>query len=147
MPSKQFMRWGFLFSIAILQGRGFANALSVLAANYLAIDLQSQASSRVSISDRFKTLDLSIAQGWVGIGVMDLKSGESWYRNGDQRFPMQSVFKLPVGVVVLKLVDAGKLSLDRPVTVSRQDFAPGQNTFLKEIEGNSGQFTVQNLLE
>ncbi len=60
---------------------------------------------------------------------------------------MQSVFKLPVGIVVLKLVDAGKLSLDRPVTVSRQDFAPGQNTFLKEIEGNSGQFTVQNLLD
>ncbi len=139
MPSKQFIRWGFLFSIAI--------ALSVLVANYPLIDLQSQASSRVSMSERFKTLDLSAAQGRVGIGAIDLQSGESWFRNGDRRFPMQSVFKLPVGVVVLKLVDEGKLSLDRPVTVSRQDFAPGQNSFLKDIKGNSAQFTVQNLLE
>lgn len=138
MRSKQFICWCFLFGIAI--------ALSVLSAPYLLPNIQSQASSPHVLSDRLKTLDLSAAQGQVGIGVMDLKRGESWFRNSDQRFPMQSVFKLPVGIVVLKLVDEGKLSLNQSVTVSRQDFAPGRNPFLKDIQGNSQQLTVQDLL-
>jgi beta-lactamase class A len=60
---------------------------------------------------------------------------------------MQSVYKLPVGIVVLKQVDAGKLSLDRPVTVSRQDFAPLWSPIRQEVTGNSKQYTVRELLE
>jgi beta-lactamase class A len=93
------------------------------------------------------TVDISAAQGNVGIGVLDLNTGESWFHNGTQQFPMQSVFKLPVGIVVLKLVDEGKVSLGQLVTISRQEFAPGWSPILKEIPGNSGQFTVRDLLE
>jgi len=92
-------------------------------------------------------LNTSAAQGNVGIGILDLKTGESWFRNGLQRFPMQSVFKLPLGIVILKLVDEGKLSLGQSVTISRQEFAPGYSPMLKEIKGNSAQFTVRDLLE
>jgi beta-lactamase class A len=99
------------------------------------------------LQQRLSTLDISAARGSVGIGVLDLNTGESWFRNGKQRFPMQSVFKLPVGIVVLKLVDDGKLSLEQLVTISRPEFAPGYSPILKEIRGNSGQFTVRNLLE
>jgi beta-lactamase class A len=104
-------------------------------------------SPMASLRDRLNTLDISAAQGNVGIGVLDLNTGESWFQNRSQRFPMQSVFKLPVGIVVLKLVDEGKLSLDQLVTISRQEFAPGWSPILKEIRGNSGQFTVRDLLE
>lgn len=78
---------------------------------------------------------------------MDLDRRESWFHNGDQRFPMQSVVKLPLGIVVLKRVDAGQLSLDQQVTISRAEFAPGRNAFVQKIQGNSGQFTVRELLE
>jgi beta-lactamase class A len=80
MRSKQFIRWCFLFGIAI--------ALSVLSAPYVLPNIQSQASSFRVLSARLKTLDLSAAQGQVGIGVMDLKRGESWFRNSEQRFPI-----------------------------------------------------------
>jgi beta-lactamase class A len=60
---------------------------------------------------------------------------------------MQSVFKLPVGIVVLKLVDEGKLSLNQTVTITREQFAPGWNPSLKEIKGDRAQFTVQYLLQ
>jgi len=96
---------------------------------------------------RLNTVDISAAQGNVGIGVLDLNTGESWFHNGNQLFPMQSVFKLPVGIVVLKLVDEGRISLDQLVTISRQEFTPGWSPILKEIRGNSGQFTVRDLLE
>lgn len=99
------------------------------------------------LQEELNKLDVSAAQGDVGIGVLNLDTGERWFRNGKQQFPMQSVFKLPVGIVVLKLIDEGKLSLNQVVTISRQDFAPGWNPILKEIKGESGQFTVQYLLQ
>ncbi|HAJ63896.1 MAG TPA: serine hydrolase [Cyanobacteria bacterium UBA8543] len=81
------------------------------------------------------------------MGVLDLDTGERWFRNGKQRFPMQSVFKLPVGIVVLKLVDEGKLSLNQSVTITREQFVPLWSPILKEIKGDRGQFTVQYLLQ
>ena len=99
------------------------------------------------LQERLNNLDVSSAQGNVGIGVLDLDTGESWFRNGKQRFPMQSVFKLPVGIVVLKLVDEGKLSLNQTVTITREQLAPGWNPILKDITGDRAQFTVQYLLE
>nr|AIA13229.1 ClassA_beta_lactamase [uncultured bacterium] len=99
------------------------------------------------LQERLNNLDLSSAQGDVGIGVLDLDTGERWFRNGKQRFPMQSVFKLPVGIVVLKLVDEGKLSLNQTVTITREQFVPAWSPILKEIKGDRGQFTVQYLLQ
>lgn len=105
------------------------------------------AQPNTTLMQRLNKLDISAAQGRVGIGVLDLNTGEQWFHNGKQRFPMQSVFKLPVGIVVLKLVDEGKLSLDQNVTISRQEFAPGWSPILQEIKGDRGQFTVQYLLK
>ncbi len=99
------------------------------------------------LQEQLNNLDLSSAQGDVGIGVLDLDTGERWFRNGKQRFPMQSVFKLPLGIVVLKLVDEGKLSLNQTVTITREQFVPAWSPILKEIKGDRGQFTVQYLLQ
>ena len=37
------------------------------------------------------------APGALGFGLMNLESGEFWVRPGERPFPMQSVFKLPLG--------------------------------------------------
>ena len=102
--------------------------------------------SNAKLKRQLDNLNTSAAQAHVGIGVLDLNTGESWFRNGEQRFPMQSVFKLPLGIVVLKLVDEGKLSLSQSVTISTQEFAPGYSPIMKE-KGGSAQFTVRYLLE
>ncbi len=126
-----------------------SNAIKPVGAGMMAVKAKVAAvgPNPMLLQQQLNTLDVSAAQGHVGIGVLDLNTGEAWFRNGKQRFPMQSVFKLPVGIVVLKLVDAGKLSLDQLVTISRPEFAPGYSPILKEIRGNSDQFTVRNLLE
>ncbi len=105
---------------------------------------QSVVASNAKLKGQLDNLNTSAAQAHVGIGVLDLNTGESWFRNGEQRFPMQSVFKLPLGIVILKLVDEGKLSLSQLVTISPQEFAPGYSPIMK---GGSAQFTVQYLLE
>ncbi|BAY49673.1 putative beta-lactamase [Scytonema sp. HK-05] len=97
--------------------------------------------------ERLKNLDVSAAQGKVGIGVLDLNSGQSWFLNGKQRFPMQSVYKLPSGIAVLKQVDEGKISLKQLVTIMRQDFAPGSSPMIKEFKGDRVQIPLRNVLE
>lgn len=64
------------------------------------------------------------APGVLGFGLMNLESGESWVRLGDRRFPMMSVFKLPLGAAVLSEVDAGRLNLAETVTLEAEDLSP-----------------------
>lgn len=99
------------------------------------------------LQEQLNNLDIiSAAQGNVGIGVLDLNSGKSWFLNGKQRFPMQSVYKLPIAIAVLKLVDEGKISLDQLVTITPQEFAPGSSP-IKEFKSDRAQFTCKYLLE
>ena len=97
--------------------------------------------------ERLKNLDVSAAQCKVGIGVLDLNIRQSWFLNGKQRFPMQSVYKLPSAIAVLKQVDEGKISLKQLVTIMRQDFAPGWSPIIKEFKGDRAQFPLRNVLE
>lgn len=80
-------------------------------------------------NDKRQTADLQrriseIAQnskGRVGVAAMLLETGESVALNGGERFPMQSVFKLPIGMTVLREVDTGKIKLDQSVRVEKSD--------------------------
>jgi len=60
----------------------------------------------------------------LGVGLMNLESGEVWLRRGDRRFPMQSVFKAVLGAAALAEVDAGRLSLDETIRLTDVDISP-----------------------
>ena len=57
------------------------------------------------------------AGGTVGVKVVHLESGRSAGLNALGRFPMASVYKLSIAVVVLAKVDAGEWTLEQPVEV------------------------------
>lgn len=61
------------------------------------------------------------AGGKVGAAAELLETGEIVSLNFKQRFPMQSVFKLPVAMAVLQMIDAGKIKLDQIVRVEQSD--------------------------
>jgi beta-lactamase class A len=62
--------------------------------------------------------------GVLGFSLMNLESGQSWTWNGERPFPMQSVFKMPVGAAMLAEVDAGRLALDAPISIGAKDLSP-----------------------
>jgi beta-lactamase class A len=82
----------------------------------------------------------------IGIGILDLNTGKSWFRNRQQKFPMQSVYKLPIAIAVLKRVDERKISLDQSITITKKDFSAGHNPIIKDIKGDRAQFTIRDLL-
>jgi beta-lactamase class A len=60
----------------------------------------------------------------LGVGLMNLESGEVFSFNGDRLFPMQSVFKLLLGAYALSEVEAGRLRLDDPYHLTEMDLSP-----------------------
>src|SRR5687768_950145 len=52
------------------------------------------------------------ARGRVGVKAVVLETGDSVSLNSDGRFPMQSVYKFPIAMAALRLVDEGKIKLD-----------------------------------
>ncbi|HEY9637678.1 MAG TPA: class A beta-lactamase, subclass A2 [Coleofasciculaceae cyanobacterium] len=79
------------------------------------------APSKGELYDRIEQISRA-AQGRVGVAATVLETGESVALNGEQQFPMQSVYKFPIGMAVLAQVDQGKLNLEQRVRVEKSDF-------------------------
>jgi beta-lactamase class A len=91
-----------------------------------------------TIADRAQPAILEVA-------IQNLEDGEMWAWNGDKAFPMQSVFKAPLGAAVLSEVDAGRLSLDEVITLREQDISPAHS---KIADGwpERTDYTIRELL-
>ncbi len=67
--------------------------------------------------------------------------------NPREHFPMQSVYKLPIGMAVMKQVDAGKIKLEQKVRVTKEDFInPGQYSPIRDNNPNGVELSVSELL-
>lgn len=89
----------------------------------------------------------AVAKGRVGVAAEVLETGESISLNPQEHFPMQSVYKLPIGMAVLAQVDNGKLRLEQRVRVAKSDFVhPGQLSPIRDRNPNGVELTVSELL-
>jgi beta-lactamase class A len=84
--------------------------------------------------------------GKLGVGVRHMESGQAFYFNRGVRFPMGSLFKVPLAVAVLGRVEQGSLSLEQIVPIQPADLRPGSGK-LKNLYGGPGPMSVRQLLE
>src|SRR4028119_1390217 len=105
----------------------------------------------ISNADRTNELRDRIAQisqaarGRVGVKATVLETGESVALNGDQQFPMQSVYKFPIAMAVLAQVDRGKLKLDQKIRVEASDVLQGSRILNEKSQGM--EFSLAELLK
>jgi len=81
----------------------------------------------------------------LGVGLMNLESGQRYTLAGDRRFPMQSIFKLPLGAAVLAEVDAKRLSLAETLLLTEKELSPAWSPIADAWPGRSA-YTVEQLL-
>lgn len=87
------------------------------------------------------------ARGRVGAAVMLIETGETAGLNADQRFPMQSVYKLPIGMALLSRVDGGALGLEQQVRVEESDFISArQHSPIRDKNPRGAELSVRDLL-
>ena len=81
------------------------------------------------------------APGTAGVSVVHLESGVSAAVNPNVRFPMMSVYKLPIVVHALRESERGRLDLAETVTLADSDRRPGASE-MGEIIAARGPLTV-----
>jgi len=102
-----------------------------------ALDLPGMTKAVTAIAQRARP-------GVLGVGLTNLESGQIFSFNSDRRFPLQSVFKLPLAAAVLAEMDAGRLLMTETVDLTEQQLSvsvspiadawPGRRTYsLREL--------------
>jgi beta-lactamase class A len=104
-----------------------------------------------SLCDRQRPLEAafnSIAQsinGVVGVTALDLHTGRSVSLNGEQRFPMASLVKVPLAMAAMRLVDEGKFHLAQMVALKPSHVCAGGPLSSLHVPGVS--LSLRNLIE
>lgn len=124
----------------------------LISATFLSQPPSSALARRPGLRKQIEQISRS-ARGRVGAAVMLLETGEMVAFNGDRHFPMQSVYKLPIGMAVLQGVDARALSLDEKVRVEESDLVPAamhspvRDKFPKGVELSVRELLRYTLIE
>jgi len=85
------------------------------------------------------------AKGRVGIGALFLETGQAAYVDRTGHYPMQSVYKLPIAMAVLKMVDEGKVRIDQEISITPDDFV--RVGFYSPIRSNNPNGVVMQVGE
>jgi beta-lactamase class A len=104
----------------------------------------SNADGTNELRDRIEQISQA-ARGRVGVKATVLETGESVALNGNQQFPMQSVYKFPIAMAVLAQVDRGKLKLDQKIRVEASDILQGGRILDEKSQGM--EFSLAELLK
>jgi beta-lactamase class A len=94
--------------------------------------------------------DLSAeAKGRVGAAAEILENKKIVLSlNHRKHFPMQSVYKLPIGMATLAVVDRGTLKLDQKVHVERSEYvSDSQHSPLRDAHPDGADVTLRELLD
>jgi beta-lactamase class A len=83
--------------------------------------------------------------GEIGVSAIHLETGARISFNGDRRFPMASVSKVPMAVAFLRRVDEGEIDLGEDLVVPVTDFRPGYSPLASWSGGKAEQATVDSL--
>jgi beta-lactamase class A len=84
--------------------------------------------------------------GVLGVGLMNLESGESYLFNPERPFPMQSIVKLPLGAAVLSEMDDGRLKLEERVVLNENQLSTQHSPIATAWPGRDA-YTLGELLE
>jgi len=75
--------------------------------------------------NQIKTISAE-SKGIVGVSILGLESRDTLNYNAQSRLVMHSVFKFPIAMTVLNLVDKGKYKLDQKIKIRKGDMLPAK---------------------
>lgn len=100
-----------------------------------------------------EALDRAIAEiaerarpGILGVGLMNLESGQAFLTHAERPFPMQSVFKLPLAAAVFSEIDVGRVMMTERITLLEEQLSPQYSPIATAWPGRR-DYMVQELLE
>ena len=90
---------------------------------------------------------VSEIDGTVGVGAVLLEKGDAVYLERHAQFPMMSVYKLPIAMAVLQLVDRGRYKLEQEVIITPEDFVrPGFHSPIRNVNPGGTVMPLNEIL-
>ena len=87
-------------------------------------------------------------QATIGVAVQHIEKGDTLTFNNSMHYPMQSVYKFPLALTVLKRVDEKQLSLDQKIHVTKADLHPNTWSPLRDkYPAGEVDVTIRELLQ
>ncbi|TAE28222.1 MAG: class A beta-lactamase, subclass A2 [Candidatus Kapaibacterium sp.] len=83
----------------------------------------------------------------VGVAIMDKNGKDTLFLNGEQHFPMQSVFKFHIALALLSEIDRGKFSLKQKISIKGKDLLPGLYSPIREKYPEGANLTIAEVIE
>lgn len=123
------------------RGGGFGDVMPLLLMAMMVTQTHGLARGRHAID----SLASSIT-GRVGAAAMIVETGDVVSSRGNERFPMQSVYKLPIAMAVLRRVDAGNLKLSEEIHVRKVDMVPGIHSPIRDMSPNGTRLSTRELM-
>ncbi|HVN48123.1 MAG TPA: class A beta-lactamase, subclass A2 [Bacteroidota bacterium] len=87
----------------------------------LCVMCSSAASAQIDLLRNQVQQIVTQANGTIGVAFENIETGDTLSVGGDGRYPMQSVYKFPLALAVLKRVDEGTLSLNQNIFITKKD--------------------------
>jgi len=91
-----------------------------------------QASGDSELGAKLRQLAVT-APGRAGVSVVHIESGKGAAVNADERFPMMSVYKLPIAIHALRELERARLDLTEVVRLTAADRRPGFSPMAESI--------------
>ena len=90
----------------------------------------------------------ALAKGNVGVAAEVLETGDTVSLKAADRFPMQSVYKLPIAMAFVKQIDEGKYKLEQRIRIEKSDFVRvGMASPIRDRNPNGAELTTQEILK
>jgi beta-lactamase class A len=125
----------------------FSTVLAGMAIFFFCCNGFCAATSKADLQKRFEAI-AGTAKGKVGVAIELLETKESMLLNGGDPFPMQSVYKLPIGMAVLHQIDEGKLKLEQLIRITTNDFVTKtQHSPIRDGYPFGVEMSISNLVQ
>jgi len=113
----------------------------------IALSLAFAAAPDAVLEARFELIAQE-ARGRAGAAAELIETGQSAAFQGGDRFPMESVAKLPIAMMILSEVDRGNLTMDEKIRVLPADLVPpGMHSPLRDQHPHGSEASIRALLE
>ncbi|HVS94144.1 MAG TPA: class A beta-lactamase, subclass A2 [Mucilaginibacter sp.] len=86
------------------------------------------------------------AKGIVGVSILNIETGDTINYNAHSRLVMHSVFKFPIALAVLNLLDKGKYKLNEKMKVRKSDMRPNTWSPLRDKYPDGADITLAGIL-
>lgn len=83
----------------------------------------------------------------VGVAISGNNGNDTLSLNGNQHFPLQSVFKFHIALAVLSQIDKGKFNLNQEIKIEKKDLLPDLYSPLRDKYPNGARLSLSKILE